>query len=94
MRLEILKIYKRAISIRAHFEIFSFMCETMHFDSRNWNKLLEIFCRQDKIIFVFQSALNPGNIEFGAHLEKHGDAVKDIAFTVEDCKALFDVRKI
>ena len=50
------------------------------------------FSRQDKIIFVFQSALNPGNKEFGDHLEKHGDAVKDIAFTVEDCNALFNVR--
>ncbi|XP_030648393.1 4-hydroxyphenylpyruvate dioxygenase [Chanos chanos] len=44
--------------------------------------------RQDKIIFVFESALNPGNEEIGEHLIKHGDAVKDIAFQVEDCDAI------
>ncbi|XP_072288992.1 4-hydroxyphenylpyruvate dioxygenase [Eucyclogobius newberryi] len=43
---------------------------------------------QGKIIYVFSSALNPGNKEMGEHLVKHGDGVKDIAFTVEDCDAL------
>ncbi|XP_007422815.1 4-hydroxyphenylpyruvate dioxygenase [Python bivittatus] len=41
--------------------------------------------KQDKIIFVFSSALNPGNEEMGKHLIQHGDGVKDIAFEVEDC---------
>ncbi|TKS79068.1 4-hydroxyphenylpyruvate dioxygenase [Collichthys lucidus] len=41
--------------------------------------------RQGKIIYVFSSALNPGNKEMGDHLVKHGDGVKDIAFTVQDC---------
>uniref|UniRef100_A0A3P8VRE7 4-hydroxyphenylpyruvate dioxygenase n=1 Tax=Cynoglossus semilaevis TaxID=244447 RepID=A0A3P8VRE7_CYNSE len=41
--------------------------------------------KQDKIIYVFSSALNPGNKEMGEHLVRHGDGVKDIAFTVEDC---------
>ncbi|XP_054501965.1 4-hydroxyphenylpyruvate dioxygenase isoform X6 [Agelaius tricolor] len=41
--------------------------------------------KQDKIVFVFSSALNPGNEEMGEHLVKHGDGVKDIAFEVEDC---------
>ena len=45
--------------------------------------------RQNKITFVFQSPLNPGNKEMGDHLVTHGDGVKDIAFSVEDCKALF-----
>ena len=31
--------------------------------------------RQNDILFEFQSALNPGNEEFTAHLGKHGDAV-------------------
>uniref|UniRef100_A0A8P4JVE9 4-hydroxyphenylpyruvate dioxygenase n=1 Tax=Dicentrarchus labrax TaxID=13489 RepID=A0A8P4JVE9_DICLA len=44
--------------------------------------------RQGKIIYVFSSALNPGNKEMGDHLVKHGDGVKDIAFTVEDCDFL------
>ncbi|KAK8778372.1 hypothetical protein V5799_020286 [Amblyomma americanum] len=40
--------------------------------------------RQNKIIFVFASALNPDDEEMGPHLVKHGDGVKDIAFSVED----------
>uniref|UniRef100_A0A3Q0T349 4-hydroxyphenylpyruvate dioxygenase n=1 Tax=Amphilophus citrinellus TaxID=61819 RepID=A0A3Q0T349_AMPCI len=44
--------------------------------------------KQSKIIYVFSSALSPGNKEMGAHLVKHGDGVKDIAFTVEDCDFL------
>ncbi|KAF7199883.1 4-hydroxyphenylpyruvate dioxygenase-like [Nothobranchius furzeri] len=44
--------------------------------------------KQGKIIYVFSSALNPGNTEMGDHLMKHGDGVKDIAFTVEDCDFL------
>ncbi|XP_076010336.1 4-hydroxyphenylpyruvate dioxygenase [Genypterus blacodes] len=44
--------------------------------------------KQGKIVYVFSSALNPGNKEMGAHLVKHGDGVKDIAFTVEDCDFL------
>ncbi|MEE6468983.1 hypothetical protein FKM82_008452 [Ascaphus truei] len=49
--------------------------------------------KQDKILFVFQSPLNPGNQEMGQHLIKHGDGVKDIAFQVEDCDFLFQEAK-
>lgn len=38
--------------------------------------------RQDRIVFQFESALEPENAEFGAYLTRHGDAVKDIALTV------------
>jgi 4-hydroxyphenylpyruvate dioxygenase len=34
--------------------------------------------------------LNPGNVEFGKELEKHGDGVKDVAFLVEDARAIYD----
>uniref|UniRef100_A0A8C5BHT4 4-hydroxyphenylpyruvate dioxygenase n=1 Tax=Gadus morhua TaxID=8049 RepID=A0A8C5BHT4_GADMO len=44
--------------------------------------------KQGKILYVFSSALNPGNKEMGEHLIKHGDGVKDVAFTVEDCDYL------
>ncbi|KAF7694914.1 4-hydroxyphenylpyruvate dioxygenase [Silurus meridionalis] len=44
--------------------------------------------KQGKIIYVFSSALNPGNKEIGEHLVKHGDGVKDVAFSVEDCDSL------
>lgn len=46
--------------------------------------------KQGKIIYVFSSALNPGNKEMGDHLIKHGDGVKDVAFTVENCDFLVE----
>ncbi|XP_036845488.1 4-hydroxyphenylpyruvate dioxygenase [Oncorhynchus tshawytscha] len=49
--------------------------------------------KQDKILFVFESALNPGNEEMGEHLMKHGDGVKDIAFQVEDLEFLIKKAK-
>ncbi|XP_048582062.1 4-hydroxyphenylpyruvate dioxygenase [Nematostella vectensis] len=48
--------------------------------------------KQDKIIFVLKSPLNPcGKLteEMGKHQTTHGDGVKDIAFEVEDCVALY-----
>ncbi|XP_076106781.1 4-hydroxyphenylpyruvate dioxygenase-like [Mytilus galloprovincialis] len=46
--------------------------------------------KQNKIVFAFQSMLNPDvPKEFGAHLVKHGDGVKDVAFEVEDLQAIF-----
>ncbi|KAJ1184904.1 hypothetical protein NDU88_001701 [Pleurodeles waltl] len=49
--------------------------------------------KQNKIIFVFQSPLNPGNEVMGEHLVKHGDGVKDVAFQVEDCDFLLQKAK-
>ncbi|KAM7398465.1 hypothetical protein PAMA_006396 [Pampus argenteus] len=49
--------------------------------------------RQDKIIFAFESPLNPGNEEMGEHLIKHGDGVKDVSFQVEDCDSLIKTAK-
>lgn len=40
--------------------------------------------KKNDIIFVFQSALNPDNKELGDMLTRHGDHVKDIAFSVVD----------
>uniref|UniRef100_A0A673GPV8 4-hydroxyphenylpyruvate dioxygenase n=1 Tax=Sinocyclocheilus rhinocerous TaxID=307959 RepID=A0A673GPV8_9TELE len=40
--------------------------------------------KQGKIIYVFTSALNPD------HLVKHGDGVKDVALTVENCDFLVE----
>uniref|UniRef100_A0A131YEK1 4-hydroxyphenylpyruvate dioxygenase n=1 Tax=Rhipicephalus appendiculatus TaxID=34631 RepID=A0A131YEK1_RHIAP len=47
-------------------------------------KVVSHAVRQNKIIFVFASALNPDDEVMGPHLVKHGDGVKDIAFSVED----------
>lgn len=35
--------------------------------------------------------MNVSCTEFGAHLQKHGDGVKDVAFEVEDCDFLVEV---
>ncbi|XP_054155431.1 4-hydroxyphenylpyruvate dioxygenase-like [Oppia nitens] len=49
--------------------------------------------KQNDVIFEFQSALNPGNEEMGAHLVRHGDGVKDIAFSVENIDFIVDKAK-
>jgi 4-hydroxyphenylpyruvate dioxygenase len=51
--------------------------------------------RQGAVTFVLTSALNPGGAELlgsdiGAHLVKHGDGVKDIAFSVTDARAVYE----
>ncbi|XP_037543528.1 4-hydroxyphenylpyruvate dioxygenase [Nematolebias whitei] len=73
----------------------SFYCDKMGFQPLAYKGLetssrevVSHAIRQDKIVFVFQSPLNPGNEEMGEHLMKHGDGVKDIAFQVEDCDFL------
>uniref|UniRef100_A0A674D0Z4 4-hydroxyphenylpyruvate dioxygenase n=1 Tax=Salmo trutta TaxID=8032 RepID=A0A674D0Z4_SALTR len=73
----------------------SYYCNKLGFEPLAYRGL-ETGCRdvvshvvkQDKIIYVFASALNPGNKEMGEHLIKHGDGAKDIAFTVENCDYL------
>lgn len=37
------------------------------------------------------SAYEPDNLEHGNHLVKHGDAVKDVAFSVEDLDIIVKV---
>uniref|UniRef100_A0A8D0CL58 4-hydroxyphenylpyruvate dioxygenase n=1 Tax=Scleropages formosus TaxID=113540 RepID=A0A8D0CL58_SCLFO len=73
----------------------SFYCNKMGFEPLAYRGLetgsrevVSHVVKQGKIVFVFSSALNPGNGEMGDHLVKHGDGAKDIAFTVEDCDSL------
>lgn len=73
----------------------SFYCNKMGFEPFAYKGLetgsrevVSHVVKQDKIIFVLVSPLNPGNEEMGAHLIKHGDGVKDVAFQVEDCDFL------
>jgi 4-hydroxyphenylpyruvate dioxygenase len=49
--------------------------------------------RQNRIIFVLQSALNPNNKEMGDHLVVHGDGVKDVAFSVNDLDGIVEHAK-
>ncbi|KAE8287987.1 4-hydroxyphenylpyruvate dioxygenase [Larimichthys crocea] len=73
----------------------SYYCDKMGFEPMAYKGLetgsrevVSHVIRQDKIMFAFESPLNPGNEEMGQHLMKHGDGVKDIAFQVEDCDFL------
>jgi len=45
--------------------------------------------QQDKVYFVFKSPLNPGNEEFAKAMLQHGDGAKDVAFTVDDCRGIY-----
>jgi 4-hydroxyphenylpyruvate dioxygenase len=46
--------------------------------------------KNGKVLFAFTSPLNPGNTEFTESLNKHGDGVHDVAFTVDDCKSIYE----
>ncbi|VDM58208.1 unnamed protein product [Angiostrongylus costaricensis] len=49
--------------------------------------------KQNNIVFIFESALLPGNKEFGDHLVRHGDGVKDICFEVDDVVSILEHAK-
>ncbi|KAK9503581.1 hypothetical protein O3M35_010110 [Rhynocoris fuscipes] len=69
----------------------SYYCTRLGFKHIGY-KGLETGCReyaahvvqQNKIKFVFVSAYEPHEQEVNSHVAKHGDGVKDVAFTVED----------
>ncbi|KAM9440595.1 4-hydroxyphenylpyruvate dioxygenase [Clarias gariepinus] len=78
----------------------AFYCDKMGFEPLAYKgletgsrELVSHVIKQDKIIFEFASPLNPGNEEMGEHIIKHGDAVKDIAFQVENCEFLVQKAK-
>ncbi|KAJ1921392.1 hypothetical protein H4219_000709 [Mycoemilia scoparia] len=45
----------------------------------------------NKAVFQFQSALKPGNKEFTEFIGQHGDGVKNVAFSVDDARACFQM---
>jgi 4-hydroxyphenylpyruvate dioxygenase len=47
--------------------------------------------RQNGIIFVLQSPLSTNDRVYGDHMVMHGDAVKDVAFTVDDVRGVYEV---
>ncbi|NES21191.1 MAG: 4-hydroxyphenylpyruvate dioxygenase [Symploca sp. SIO3E6] len=46
--------------------------------------------RQGEVTLIVSSALPPDNDTFNAHIACHGDAVRDIAFRVTECKSTYD----
>lgn len=48
--------------------------------------------KKNDVVFEFQSSYDVKNEDgIGEHVKKHGDGVRDVAFTVEDCKHTFNV---
>ncbi|XP_042860891.1 4-hydroxyphenylpyruvate dioxygenase-like [Penaeus japonicus] len=78
----------------------SYYCTRMGFEPYAYKGLetgsRDVCChvvKQNQILFVFASALNPGNEEMGAHLVTHGDGVKDVAFSVQDLDSIMKMAK-
>jgi 4-hydroxyphenylpyruvate dioxygenase len=46
--------------------------------------------RQNRILFAFSSPLNPLETEMGRRIMLKGDAAKDVAFGVKDCRAIYE----
>lgn len=46
--------------------------------------------REGNITLVFQSPLNPNSRYMSQHMALHGDGVKDVAFTVDDTRAVYN----
>ena len=46
--------------------------------------------RQGEIVYVFESPLTVEETEINAHIAKHGDGVKDVAFTVDDAAGIYN----
>jgi 4-hydroxyphenylpyruvate dioxygenase len=44
------------------------------------------------VFFAFSSPYRNDKEEMNRHQSEHGDGVRDIAFRVEDCRALYEVR--
>lgn len=41
-------------------------------------------------MIALSTPLNPDNEEYAAHMSKHGDGVKDVAFTVDNVRGLYE----
>jgi 4-hydroxyphenylpyruvate dioxygenase len=53
-------------------------------------KIASHVIRCDKVIFEFQSAYQPeDDTGISAHVTKHGDGVRDVAFTVDDAAGIY-----
>ena len=46
--------------------------------------------RSKNITIAFTAALNPGEEPLNHHLQRHGDGVRDVAFTVDDARGIYE----
>ncbi|XP_064619211.1 4-hydroxyphenylpyruvate dioxygenase-like [Lineus longissimus] len=79
----------------------SYYCTRMGFEPYAYmgletgsRKVVAHAVKQNEIVFVFQSPLEPNQPEdMNKHLAMHGDGVKDVAFEVDDLHAIFQRAK-
>jgi 4-hydroxyphenylpyruvate dioxygenase len=70
---------------RLGFSLFAY--RGLETGSRTWTSYA---LRQGDVTLVVSSALPPGNEVFSAHVNRHGDAVRDIAFRVTHCESMYE----
>ncbi|GET41626.1 4-hydroxyphenylpyruvate dioxygenase [Microseira wollei] len=70
---------------RLGFSLFAY--RGLETGSRTWTSYA---LRQGEVTLIVSSALPPGNETFNAHLARHGDAVRDIAFRVTECELVYE----
>jgi 4-hydroxyphenylpyruvate dioxygenase len=46
--------------------------------------------KNNEIVYAFTSPLNPDDEEFSAHHAKHGDGVRDVAFSCDDATGIYN----
>lgn len=56
-------------------------------------RIVEHVVEQNKIRLIFQSPYDPGHSEMTEHMVRHGDAVKDVAFAVDDMQGIVQKAK-
>jgi 4-hydroxyphenylpyruvate dioxygenase len=69
---------------RLGFSLFAY--RGLETGSRTWTSYA---LRQGEMTLIVSSALPPGNETFNAHLDRHGDAVRDIAFRIPECESTY-----
>ena len=76
--------FTNPLKFKSSFHLHIFLLQGLETGSR---KVACHAVHQENTVFVFKSSYEPDspeNVVMGAHLVKHGDGVKDVAFTVED----------
>ena len=60
----------------------------------NSREIVSHVVKKNKIVLVFESSYDPKDKKgIGSHISKHGDGVRDVAFSVENCKLVYDLVK-
>ena len=75
--------------VKQHDVRLSFLPESIQLNFNQACLLTAPCLGSNQILFEFISPYNPNNEAFNKDLSQHGDGVKDVAFTVEDARAVY-----